>query len=75
MAEDALEGRMTVGKSHQGSTPEQVTLALPGKRIYQLQKFFEEEAAKGGDWFRVRWMVVMAEEIRMAVANADKANS
>lgn len=72
MAKDALEGRISSGKSHQGNVSDELLLALPGKRVYQLQKYFEEEAAKGGDYFRVRWLIVMAEELRQAVANAGK---
>jgi hypothetical protein len=68
--EDALEGRLSVGKSRNGSGNEECTLRMSGKRLYQLQKFLEEEAEKGGVYFRVRMCVVLAEELREAVSRA-----
>jgi hypothetical protein len=70
MAEDALQGRIPAGKSHSGDVSGAVTLSLKGKRVYQLQKFLEEEATKGGDYFRVRWLILMSEDVRTAVSNA-----
>jgi hypothetical protein len=75
MVEDCLEGRISLGKSRQGNIPNKVTLQLPGKLVYQLQKYFEEEAAKGGQYFRVRWQVSVAEHLRLAVARAPKPES
>ena len=75
MAEDALEGRISSGKSHKGSVDDDLLLVLPGKRVYQLQKFLETEAANGGDYFRVRWLILMAEDVRLAVASAAKPPS
>ena len=69
MVKDALEVRIAQGKSHTGALPERVTLTLDGKRVYQLQKFLEEEMTKGGDHFRIRWLVLMAEDLRLAVTD------
>ena len=70
---DALEGRIPVGKSKHGDVPDLVTLTLPGKTLYDLQRFLEAEAVKGGDWFRVRWLVLTHEDIRHALGNASKS--
>jgi len=72
MLEDALNGRITLGKSRAGNIPEKVVVELKGKWVYQLQKFLEEEAAKGGNFFQVRWMVVMREELCRAVQDANE---
>lgn len=72
MAEDALEGRITVGKSHHGSVAGEINLSLIGRRVYELQKFLEQEIEKGGDYFRVRWLVLTEEEIKTAVAKAQE---
>ena len=68
MVQEALEGRITAGKSHKGDVAEQVSLTLQGKTVYQLQQFLEDEIKHGGDFFRVRWLVLLHEEIRMGVA-------
>jgi hypothetical protein len=68
MINEALPGRICQGKSHAGDIPEVITLTLNGRRLYQLQKFLENEACQAaGDYFRVRWVVLMAEELRRAV--------
>jgi hypothetical protein len=72
MCEDALAGRISQGKSHQGNIPESVILELHGKRVYQMHRFFEEEIAKGGEFFRVRWLVLVTEELREAVQKASE---
>lgn len=68
MIEDCQRGRISQGKSHQGNVPETVTLQISGKRLYQLQHFLEEEIAKGGDYFRVRWLVMASEDLRNGVS-------
>lgn len=68
MVDDCSEGRVALGKSRKGDLPEDVQLDLNGRRIYQLQKFLHEEIKLGGDYFRVRWLVVMSEELREAIA-------
>jgi hypothetical protein len=65
--EDALPGRFCLGKSRHGDYPENLTLSFKGKTVYQLQRFLEEEAEKGGDFFRVRLLVLLAEELRVAI--------
>jgi hypothetical protein len=68
--EDAREGRICLGKSRKGDAPDEITLTVSGKFAYDMQQFFEAEASKGGDFFRVRWMVLLAENLRLAVAEA-----
>lgn len=68
--EDAREGRICLGKSHKGDAPDVITLTVTGKFAYEMQQFFEAEASKGGDFFKVRWMVLLAEQLRMAVIEA-----
>lgn len=68
MVDDCSDGRISQGRSHSGNVADEVVLKLKGKRLYQLQKFLEEEIVKGGDFFRVRWMVVMSEELRQAIS-------
>jgi hypothetical protein len=70
MVEDDMAGRISVGKSRSGALTADITLVFDGKRVFQLQKFFEEEAVKGGEFFRIRWLVLMSEELRLAVEAA-----
>ena len=68
--EDAQEGRISLGKSRKGDAPDVITLTVSGKFAYDMQQFFEAEASKGGDFCRVRWMVLLAEQLRQAVIEA-----
>jgi hypothetical protein len=70
MVKDAMEGRISRGKSKDGDAPDVITLTVSGKFAYEMQQFFEAEASKGGDFFKVRWMVLLAEQLRQAVAQA-----
>ncbi len=70
MVNDALQGRISQGKSKRGDAPDVITLSVSGKFAYEMQQFFEAEASKGGDFFRVRFMVLLAEQLRLAVAEA-----
>jgi hypothetical protein len=47
MVEEALPGRLTAGKSHQGETAQRLTLEMDGRKVYQLQKYLEEQIEKG----------------------------
>ena len=67
MVEDALEGRVTVGKGHGVHAGEEYLVKLSGKRMYQLQKFLEEAAAEGGNFFRARMAVTLWEELRRGI--------
>lgn len=64
MVEDALEGRVTIGESRGSQGEEEAVIRLSHKRLYQLQKFLEEAAAVGGDFFRARMAVTLWEELR-----------
>jgi len=67
MVEDALEGRVTVGKGHGAHAGEEYLVKISGKRMYQLQKFLEEAAAEGGNFFRARMAVTLWEELRRGI--------
>ena len=64
MVEDALEGRVSIGESRGGRGEQEAVIRLPQKRLYQLQKFLEEAAAEGGNFFRSRMAVMLWEELR-----------
>lgn len=68
--EDALPGRLSMGKGHNGGLEKQLILELDGKRVYQLQKYLEEQIGKGGEFFTIRLLVLLHEELRQAVALA-----
>jgi len=70
--EDALEGRLTIGKSRGGPKNEEYLLRISGKRLWQLQKFLEETAQKGGPWFDVRMVVMLAEAVRLGKVDVDE---
>jgi hypothetical protein len=70
MVNDALKGRITTGRSKRGNLPDLVTLTFHGSLLYELQGFLEEEAVKADDYFKVRWLVLLAEELRSAVDKA-----
>jgi hypothetical protein len=67
MVEDALEGRLTVGRDRGAHAGEEYVVRLSGKRMYQLQKFLEEAAAEGGNFFRARMAVMLWEELRRGI--------
>jgi len=67
MVEDALEGRLTVGKDHGAHAGEEYLVKISGKRMYQLQKFLEEAAEQGGNFFKARMAVMLWEELRRGV--------
>lgn len=65
-----LEGRINLGKSRKGDVPDRLKVSLRGRLLFELQGLLEGEVRKGGDYLRVRDLVLMAEEIRIAVAKA-----
>jgi len=67
MVEDALEGRLTVGKDHGAHAGEEYMVRLSGKRMFQLQKFLEEAAEQGGNFFKARMAVMLWEELRRGI--------
>jgi hypothetical protein len=70
MIDDALAGRINVGRSRKGDFTGDVQLTLDGRLVYQLQKFLEEESTRSDSYFRTRWLVLMSEELRLAVRDA-----
>ncbi len=69
MVEDAMEGRLTCGKSRGGPKDEEYLLKISGKRLFQLQKLLEERAAAPANFFEARMAVMLWEEIRRGVLN------
>ena len=67
-----LEGRISVGKSKNGDTGEVITLELNGRTVYQLQQLLESEAVRAPDYATCRWLVLLAEQVRTAVATASR---
>jgi hypothetical protein len=67
MVEDALEGRLALGKGHGAHTGEEYLVRLSGKRMHQLQKFLEEAAEEGGNFFKARMAVTLWEALRQGV--------
>jgi hypothetical protein len=70
MVNEALKGKICKGKSKSGDAPDEINLKITGKYAYDLQQFLESEVSKGGDYFRVRFLVILAEKLRMAVVEA-----
>jgi hypothetical protein len=70
--EDAQAGRIPTGKSRQGESEGTMFLEMDGRKVYQLQKYLEEQVEKGGDFFGVRMVVLLHEELRQAVILAQE---
>ena len=66
MLDELLEGRISTGKSKRGDAPDVVNLQIAGRRLYQMQRFLEEEIQKGGELARVIWLVAIHKELRQA---------
>ena len=64
---EALEGSLRAGKSRGGRKDVTVTLTLPERSVYQLQRMLEEMATANPDWFKVRAVVLLSEDLRKAV--------
>ena len=67
MVEDALTGRVTVGESRGYKGEEEYLVKISRKRMFQLQKFLEEAAAEGGNFFKARMAVTLWEELRRGI--------
>jgi hypothetical protein len=70
MVNEALKGKISKGRSKSGDAPDEINIKVTGKFAYDLQQFLQSEVSKGGDYFRVRFMVLLAEKLRMAVVEA-----
>ena len=64
---EALEGSLRAGKSRGGRADVSLTLTLPERSVYQLQRMLEEMATANPDWFKVRAVVLLSEDLRKAV--------
>jgi len=71
--EEALEGSLRAGKSPGGRKGVMLTLLLPERSVYQLQRLLEEWATVSDNYFKVRATVLLSEDLRMAVADAEQA--
>ena len=70
MVEDALEGRVTIGKSRGDSGREKVWVELTRKQLYQLEQFLQAVAEEGRDYYRVRMAVLLEEALRRHIPKA-----
>jgi len=70
--EEALEGSLRAGKSKGGRKGVVLTLNLPERSVYILQRTLEDMAAQSTDFFKVRVMVLLSEDVRRAVAKAQQ---
>lgn len=70
MLEDCEQGFIGIGKSKKGAINEMVDLRIHGRRFYQLQTFLHEEVSKGGDFYRIHWLVMTSEEFRLGYPSA-----
>lgn len=69
MIEDALEGSLRAGRAKGGRTGVMLTLSLPERSVYQLQRLLEDLAAPNGDYFKTRAAVLLSEDLRLAVVD------
>ena len=69
---DGLEGSLRAGKSKGGRQGIKLTLQLSEKSVYKLQRLLEEMAAPNGDYFKTRAAVLLSEDLRMAVVEAEE---
>jgi hypothetical protein len=70
MLNQALSGRIYAGRDKKGDAPETITLTITGRFAYEMQQFLQTEACKGGDYPRVRFLVMLSEQLANAVNEA-----
>jgi len=68
--QDAWEGRICLGKSHKGDAPDNIMITLDGGLAFAMQRYLEGQISKGGDYCTVRLLVILAEALRIGVAQA-----
>jgi len=73
--EEALEGSLRAGKSHGGRQGVMLTLHLPERTVYKLQRMLEEIAAPDGDFFKKRAVFLLSEDLRLAVVDAEEVEA
>jgi hypothetical protein len=69
---DPLEGRITVGKSKAGDIEDVITLRIKGKTLFLIQKLIETGATHAVNYLDTRTFVLLAEELRQSIAEAQK---
>ena len=65
--EEALEGSLRAGKSRGGREDVWLDLHLTERTVYKLQRKLEGLATKNENWFEVREVVLLSEDVRKAV--------
>ena len=60
-------GRLTVGKGRNGPNGN-LTLTLAARRVFQLQKLLESLAASEGTYAEKRALILILEDLRLAIA-------
>jgi hypothetical protein len=70
--EEALEGRVSVGRSRGGRKDCLLSIVLSERAVYRLQTLLERRAIESDNWFEVREVVLLAEELRVAVERAGR---
>ena len=65
--EEALEGSLRAGKSHGGREDVWLDLRLTERTVFKLQRKLEGLAADSKNWFEIRAVVLLSEDVRRAV--------
>jgi len=73
--QEALEGSLRSGKSRGGRNGVKLTLNLSERSVYRLQRLLEELASPNGDYFKTRAAVLLSEDLRLAVVDAEEAEA
>jgi len=67
--DEALEGSLRAGRSRGGRANVFLDVRLRERTVYKLQRLLEGLAEKSENWFEIREVVMLSEEVRMAVRN------
>lgn len=65
--EEALEGSLRAGKTRGGREDVWLDLRLSERTVYKLQRKLEGLAAESKNWFEIRDVVLLSEDVRKAV--------
>ena len=65
--DEALEGSLRAGKARGGRRDVWIELRLGERTVYKLQRLLEGVAAESKNWFEIRELVLLSEELRWAV--------
>ena len=70
--DEALEGSLRAGKSRGGRVDVWLELRLTERTVYKLQRLLEGLAAHSDNYFEIRQVVLISEEVRVAVCNCER---